>query len=110
MWHIKFEYSCCFIILLLTGLQSVLFFTSRLTAIELINRSFCPAWVLPSRPILNRCLPIGAAANSTNTVITASQTPSGAPIEGTDLTQAMNRLVRLLISILPSLSQKAQKG
>ena len=35
------------------------------SAQQLIEEGLCPAWVLPSRPYLGRCLPLGEAGNST---------------------------------------------
>ena len=35
------------------------------TAEGLIKEGYCPAWVLPSRPYLGRCLPLGLATNAT---------------------------------------------
>ena len=33
---------------------------NSMTPVQLIKEDFCPSWVLPSRPILGRCMPIGA--------------------------------------------------
>ena len=38
---------------------------NRMTAEELIKDGHCPAWVLPSRPYLGRCLPLGTVGNNT---------------------------------------------
>ena len=34
---------------------------------DLITDGHCPSWVLPSRSYLGRCLPLGLAANDTDT-------------------------------------------
>ena len=67
---------------------------SSKSAISLINAKLCPAWVLPSMPILGRCLPIGtmSGTSANQTVIDSADTEDNKPVTAGTLTKAVTRL------------------
>ena len=65
------------------------------TVEELITDGHCPAWVLPSRSYLGRCLPLGLAANDTKEeteVISPDATIDNKSITSQTLVMALNAL------------------
>jgi hypothetical protein len=64
-----------------------------MSAKTLIEEDLCPAWVLPSMPVLGRCLPVGVTAGSNATVIDTDKTPDSQAVSSATLANAIYQLV-----------------
>ena len=68
------------------------------SALELIKDEDCPAWVLPSAPVLGRCLPFLVAeednspASENKTVFDSNETQDKAPISKKTINGAVTAL------------------